>query len=95
MVQIVERLDSRLATIEGLMRDLCQKEKPLSGTHDEYLRASEVIGKFCCRSTFYDHVNAGLFRVYKFGRSSFVKRDEFFAVFTPTETLGHKKGGNV
>jgi hypothetical protein len=87
MTNPFEELDKNLSDIKILLLDILkQSEKNKSSippNNDfKYLPIQDIFKKkICSKPTFYKHLNAGKFTLYKFGNKSFVDAIEFEKAF--------------
>ena len=77
-----DTIDARLSNIENLLLDLKHPPKepgsPPPPTDFKYTPIQEIFNKkICSKPTFYAHLKAGNFTLYKFGNKSFVDAEEF------------------
>lgn len=90
-------LDARLQNIEGMLIDLRQINLPnpvVEKKDFKYTPIQEIFRrKICSKATFYAHLKAGKFKLYKLGNRSFVDMEEFTRAFHKID-LSEKKGGN-
>ncbi len=56
-------------------------------TRPDFIAVKDLFDRYCSRKTFYRHVKAGHFTIYKLGNRSFVKADDFFGAFQPVEIV--------
>jgi hypothetical protein len=57
----------------------------------KYMPIKEIFElKICSKPTFYKHVKAGMFGLYKLGSRSFVDREEFISAFHKVNLSNNK-----
>ena len=96
MTNPFETLDKNLSDIKGLFLDLLkhsEKNKPQQPKPDfKYIPIQDIFKKkICSKPTFYSHLKAGEFTLYKFGNKSFVDAIEFEKAFHGVRS-GNNKG---
>ena len=89
-------IDTRLSNIENLLLDLKRQPKetvlPQLSPGFKYTPIQDIFKKkICSKPTFYAHLKAGDFTLYKFGNKSFVDTSEFEKAFHGVK-LVNKKG---
>lgn len=71
-----------------------QNNEPQKNSEFKYIPIQEIFKKkICSKPTFYKHLKAGKFTLYKFGNKSFVDSIGFEKAFHGVK-LGNGKGGN-
>jgi hypothetical protein len=88
-----DQISDKLNKLESLIINLSEKEPPKQpqASQFRYVPIQDIFDeKVCSKPTFYKHLKAGKFTLYKFGNKSFVDKEEFEGSFTGI-TL---KGGN-
>lgn len=88
-----EDIDARLRNIENLLHDLTkqnnEKVNPYNLSEFKYIPIKDIfINKICSKPTFYEHIRAGRFSLYKFGKKSFVDAVEFENAFHKVKLSG-------
>ena len=95
-----ETIDARLSNIENLLLDLKHTPKE-TGTFPlpsdfKYIPIQDIFKKkICSKPTFYEHLKAGEFTLYKFGNKSFVDSEEIQKAFHGVRLNYKKEGGST
>ncbi len=82
-----DNIEARLIAIEKLLINLkfTFEEKETftkNASISKYIPIQDIFkNKICSKPTFYAHLKAGEFFLYKFGQKSFVDSEEFFSSF--------------
>ncbi|MCG3167801.1 MAG: hypothetical protein POELPBGB_03596 [Bacteroidia bacterium] len=77
-------IEKQLQKIEELLSYLINKKSTSTAPVGEFrfMPIQEIFKKkICSKPTFYAHLKAGNFRLFKFGNKSFVDKNEFLSTF--------------
>lgn len=78
MTNPFEEIQTELKEIKAVLKkqvDLLSRPKEYS---DVYIPVSTIVEKYISHTTFYKQVKEGNIKIYKLGRRTFVKADEFY-----------------
>ena len=98
MTNPFDAFDKNLSDIKGLLLDLIknsQKNNPASLPKPDfkYIPIQDIFKrKICSKPTFYSHLKAGDFTLYKFGNKSFVDAAEFEKSFHSVKQVQKERG---
>lgn len=78
--------------VNSCLRHNKQSAPPPTSPDFKYTPIQDIFKKkICSKPTFYSHLKAGRFELFKFGNKSFVDLDQFLAAFQKVK-INNKKG---